>query len=267
MAGPDTRLQPVAAERAVQMLEIVTVSKDDAEGLARTLRSTAALRGHRGVRQIVVDGSQDEEIRIRNAALVNEAANVRYEWQSPNGVSAAFNRGLQLAVGEWVWFLNGGDEVHPQADPGVLLAILERSRSEAIIFDLEFETGPGWRPPMYAIWPPLVNWIPHPATIVRRRSMVEIGGFREDFKIAMDGELWIRLFGGGARADLLAIPLAKFAPDGLSSDPQRVAMEVRKIIWEHRGLIVKRWIENGRMILAAWRGFRRLAKHGTKRLR
>ena len=238
------------------MLTVVSITRDDLPGIQRTICSTRSLRTDSRVSQIVVDSSS-EIVREAVRDMVSREASVRYVWVEPHGISPAFNMGLAESQSKWIWFLNGGDVVHPLLDQELLLGLLAASRADALIFDLEREDGAVPRhPPMYSLWPPLLHWIPHPATIVQREPLLAVGGFREDFRIAMDGELWIRLFGQGYVADLVSFPIAKFAPGGASRSPE-VYQEISRFIRLHHKSLIKRWLQNGRMILGAWRHARK----------
>lgn len=73
----------------------------------------------------VNDGSSDEsEKRIRDFA--SEHKNVRYCCQENAGVSSARNKGLDLAAGEYIWFIDGDDLIEPNC-----LARLYQQANEA----------------------------------------------------------------------------------------------------------------------------------------
>jgi glycosyltransferase involved in cell wall biosynthesis len=241
------------------MLEIISITKDDLEGILSTVHSTRVLREQHSVKQIIVDSSSDTISSSLRSNLVEEK-NIEYIWQEPVGISYAFNMGLQLSNAKWLWFLNGGDEIHPDLDTSLLIALLKSSTADAIIFELEFADRISKRPPLYALWPPVANWIPHPSTLLKRDILNKVGGFDNTYKIAMDGELWIRLFGKGARPDLISLPLTKFASGGISESHNQAAKEVERLIRVHARLLLKRWLQQGIDTLRAWNHFRRLSK-------
>jgi hypothetical protein len=241
------------------MLEIISITKDDMKGILCTVHSTRVLREQYSVKQIVIDSSSDAISSTIRSSLAEEK-NIEYVWQEPLGISYAFNLGLKLSNAKWLWFLNGGDEIHPDLDTKLLISLLESSTADAIIFELEFVDRISRRPPLYALWPPVANWIPHPSTLLRRDTLNEVGGFDNTYKIAMDGELWIRLFGKGARPDLISLPLTKFASGGVSESQEKTAIEVEKLIRLHARLLLKRWLQQGIDTLRAWNHFRRLSK-------
>ena len=241
------------------MLTIISITKNDLDGIKRTLKSTKLLRELNYVRQIVIDSSYIN-IQKELTEIINDEINIKYYWQKPEGVTKAFNYGISLAEESWLWFLNGGDEVHYDLNIELFTKILEYSSADVMIFSLEYHDGQvSIRPPMPFLWPPVVNWIPHPATIIRKEVIQKFNGFNEGFAIAMDNELWMRLFSSDIVTDMISIKIAKFAIAGLSGDVPKTACEVKQIIKLHRKIILKNWLKSALMILRAWHTFKKLS--------
>jgi hypothetical protein len=237
-------------------LHIITVTKDDPDGVAATLRSSRKLRQHPGVLQTIVDGSS-EPVRTQVQGMIPAEENVAYLWRDPDGIAAAFNHGINSADSEWVWFVNGRDEVHPDLDPGFLLRILEVTRSEVLMCEIEYlQSGARFsHPPLWALWPPLY-WVPHPATVMRSRLFSRYGLFDERYRIAMDGELWVRFFAKNLPVDMLSIPLCRYDQEGVSSsDRVNVEREADRIILGNFALLFRLWITRGRFLLTAVRRY------------
>jgi glycosyltransferase involved in cell wall biosynthesis len=233
------------------ILNIITVTKDDIKGLKKTVTSTKKIREEYSICQIIVDSSNSENKKKVINYLQNKK-NVKYYWQEPSGVAAAFNFGLKNAEADWVWFLNGGDEVHDGLDTEFFLNLLSRSSSDAIIFQIEYAQSSliSKHPQMWALWPPLLSWIPHPSTITRKYLYDKYGIFDESLSITMDYEYWIRCFSKDVTVDLVSIPIAKFDQIGSFSElNQLLKAEVRKIIIKYLWLILKKWFNNGLILL------------------
>lgn len=222
-------------------LSIVTITKDDPAGLARTVASTARLRAA-GAEQWVVDGSAADTL----APEVSSAAGCTVVRAEPRGIAAALNVGVAAAAREWVWFLNGGDEVDPQLAVESLHRLLATTQADLVIAGTTYagETQPRPPPPVDRRWPPVRSWIPHPSTLVRRRLFAQVGPFDERFTIAMDYEWWLRAAAAGIEPQVADVPLAVFAPGGLSQRPENLATirrEQHAALCRHRVALGLSW--------------------------
>jgi len=237
------------------MLNIITITKNDIKGLLKTVKSTRDIRGYEGVEQFIIDSSNNNISNGIKKVIKNEK-NITYHWQKPSGRSAAFNYGLSYANKRWIWFLNGGDEANPELNNNHFLYLLSKNNADAIIFQLKYigSTEVPKHPQMWALWPPVLSWIPHPSTIVRKDLYDKYGSYDENLKIAMDYEFWLRCFSKNAVVDLLSIPIACFDQTGISNvQKKQIKKEVRKIINKYLWQIIKRWFYNGYIIIKSFK--------------
>jgi hypothetical protein len=221
------------------LISIVTITKDDVQGRTATIASAHRLR-ELGAEHIVVDGSSEND----RLSPTPEEVNLTVLPRPPCGRADAFNAGLDIANGEWIWFLNGGDTVHEQLDPSWLFALLKKTQADVVTGAIHYagEEHPRPAPPLWGQWPLLVCWIPHPATLVRRSALMRLSGFNPKFKICMDFDLWHRLLSKNTAVDIVALPFARFDINGVSQCRENrrfLAGENAKILWKHKGEIVK----------------------------
>ena len=236
-------------------LTLITVTKDDPDGLARTLTSAAALREH-GAEHIVIDGGGVEPTHQTGAtdALPHGVRCIR---RPPQGVADAFNAGVAAASGTWVWFLNGGDQIESRLDAVFLSRLLSTTRADVIIGGIVYEgrDAPMVHPSPSRQWPSIASWIPHPASVMRRRLFERFGGFDVRYQIAMDYEWWLRVLGRDVIVDLIEVPFAIFAPGGMSQRPEllsRMKRERDDIIRRHQALLWRNETRQGLRLAKAW---------------
>jgi glycosyltransferase involved in cell wall biosynthesis len=108
-------------------LSIVTVVRNDLSGLIRTKQSLEALAASH-FEWVIIDSSDNP---INHSKLINqEGVEIVYRYQTPAGIYAAMNLGFSQSRGEWLWFLNAGDE-----------AILDWKKLETIVHENYMNAG------------------------------------------------------------------------------------------------------------------------------
>lgn len=101
---------------------------------ATIARAIASALGQRGVEpQVIVvdDGSRDDTLRVASDALAHASSAVIDQLGRNSGVSAARNRGLALAKGAFVMFLDADDTLEPNAASMLLEAATGRGAGAA----------------------------------------------------------------------------------------------------------------------------------------
>ncbi|MCV2370154.1 glycosyltransferase family 2 protein [Roseateles oligotrophus] len=115
------------------------------------------------------------------------------------GIARAMNAGALEAKGEYLCHLHSDDYFLHSHVLSRVAQHFERSKADwlfgRILSDVDGALIPEqYRVPEYS-FKRLVqgNFVPHPATFIRTRVFNEIGGFREDLRLAMDYEFFLRL--------------------------------------------------------------------------
>lgn len=200
-------------------LSIVTVVKDDPEGLQRTMASIQA-QGDLDAEVVIVDGSQSP---LENVAL--STLPWRIVRQTPRGIYPAMNAGLEAARGEYVHFLNAGDTFSDSATLTRVLSGLRVAPGVTWAFGgvQFFDTSglplsePTWsyeseRQRLFArgVFPA------HQGVVARTAVLRELGGFDESYIVAADYKLMLRL-AICATPIRWEWPIARFQQGGASS--------------------------------------------------
>lgn len=220
------------------MLNIITITKDNPSELAKTIASAEALRLNYGIIQIVVDSSK-YDIYLSNKEKFKNKKNIKLVRLNRLGISNAFNKGLESTKSKWVWFLNSGDSVYDNLDMDYFIKTIKLSNSDIIVFKIILGNNITKWPPAYKIWPPIQNWLPHPGSIFLRNKLIECGGFDNNYKIAMDADMWFKLFEKGSIIDCIPLVITKFEIGGISSNQKKLSIENVKIILCHFSSIWK----------------------------
>ena len=111
-------------------LSIVTVIKDDYQGLLDTYLSIEELLTKDSIEWIVIDGGTDSE----TLELLNSLPNkIRHFRESDEGIYSAMNKSLDKARGKFIWFLNARDK-NLLGSEAVLRSIHEQPMVDIIKF-------------------------------------------------------------------------------------------------------------------------------------
>lgn len=90
-------------------LSIITISRDFDVNFYKTLNSISQLVCFPGIELIWIIGNANSTINKKQLNFMVEKANIKILKGRDTGIFDAMNKGLSLAVNEFVWFLNSGD--------------------------------------------------------------------------------------------------------------------------------------------------------------
>jgi len=204
-------------------ISIVTVAYNSAATIADTLRSVAA-QSHGDIEHLVIDGaSKDNTLHVVRAY----GAHVSKLLSEPDrGIYDAMNKGLALATGDFVGFLNADDML---ASPDAVASIARAAAAPgtgAVCGDLVYvrkdrpeEVVRCWRCGPFAPARLRYGWMPpHPTLYVRRSLVSELGPFDTQLRIAADYDFILRYLGrSGMQVGYVPEVLVKMRMGGASN--------------------------------------------------
>lgn len=148
------------------------------------------------------------------------------------GRSDAFNKGVSLSTGDYIVMMNAGDLLTDGA--------LEKfARAYQPGYDIikgntiRWNEETGYKSVEYPVvkYPaiPFNFLVCHQSSYISKAIYEKVGSYREDFRVAMDFELMLRLTGAGARFMSIDEDLAIFRMGGISqTDDTRRFIELRQ---------------------------------------
>ncbi len=158
------------------------------------------------------DGSGDDSAEIL-LEFARRDARVIVLRQLNRGIVSALNAGLQVAQGEFVARMDADDVAHPQRFERQVAFLDAESRcvavgSQALQIDREGAAIGPMRAPL--THEEIDRWnlarggggIPHPTAMIRRAAIEAGGRYREAYRWAEDGDLFLRLAEIGRLANL-----------------------------------------------------------------
>jgi glycosyltransferase involved in cell wall biosynthesis len=178
-------------------ISIVTVCFNSADTIEDTIRSVLSQQYSR-LEYIVVDGGSTDgtlDILARYRDRIAKCVSER-----DRGIYDAMNKGVRLAEGEFVGFLNADDVYASPTVIAEIAAALQMDHADGVYGDLvyvgrrdtervvRYWRGGEYRPgAFYSGWVP-----PHPTFFCRTALYRRFGGFNPDYRIAGDFELMLR---------------------------------------------------------------------------
>lgn len=180
-------------------ISVITVCYNAAKTISDTLLSVQ-LQTYSNVEHVIVDGhSTDNTVQI---AQKFQRLDLVVVSEPDEGLYDAMNKGIRVASGEIVIFLNADDYL---ASPTVLTEAaeaFENARADCL-FGNVLMIGSADDPRVFRhiktsrferLALRMGSMPPHPASFFRRQCLLEIGGFDTSYTIGSDFELLVRLF-------------------------------------------------------------------------
>jgi glycosyltransferase involved in cell wall biosynthesis len=149
---------------------------------------------------VIDDGSTDQSLEV----IRSFGDTIKWESSANRGGNAARNRGIALSQGEHIQFLDADDYILPEKI-GRQVACLESTGADVVYGDWRHQhheaDGSTWLEDVAVsgtqedILASLLSgwWVAPVAVLLRRKAVVQIGGWDESLKAAQDTDLMIRL--------------------------------------------------------------------------
>lgn len=148
---------------------------------------------------IADDASDDKEIVRIIERYAKKTDAIKYTIREVNGhICEASNSALELATGEYLAFLDHDDFLWPNALYEVVQAINDHNKPSLLYSDEDklSDEGTHCNPFFKPDWSPNLlrtnNYITH-FTVIQRRLITKVGGFRSTFEGAQDWDLFLRV--------------------------------------------------------------------------
>lgn len=184
-------------------LTIVTINRNNEKGLQDTLQSVLHQTYEGLLEYIVIDGaSSDKSVAVIKSFELQMATNhptYRFTWisEKDNGIYDAMNKGIQNATGEYCLFLNSGDCL---AYDDSLEILMKHNLNGDIVSCNAIYKASQYQEEQYIISPIqpkasdiILKYLPHQATLIRRRLFDEIHLYDISFKVVSDWLFFIEV--------------------------------------------------------------------------
>lgn len=197
-------------------LTIITINRNNCEGLRRTLDSVVN-QTFQDFEYIVIDGASSDG----SAELIKEYPRIDFWVSEPDtGIYNAMNKGIAKANGEYLLFLNSGDEL---IENGPLQSITQNSNADILYFPCIMKYVNGLSavknfPKELRAYFFFRDSINHQSALIKKQLFAEFGLYNESYKILSDFEFWIKsIVIGNCKCQYIDSPISKYDMTGITS--------------------------------------------------
>ncbi|NEN25730.1 glycosyltransferase [Cryomorpha ignava] len=199
-------------------ISIITVAYNSAATIGRTLESLRQ-QTDKSFESIVIDGgSKDATMEIVKSFSDVVSKSIS---EPDKGIYDAMNKGIALAEGKYVAFLNSDDAYFPDTVASVI-AFAEEQNPDIIYGNMQKERQLG-KELFTRIEKPNLQKMPetmgvfHPATFAKKELFERLGGYDLRFRLAADYHWFLRAYIEKADFRYLDKVLVKFSVGGVSN--------------------------------------------------
>ena len=225
------------------VISIITVVYNNKLFLEKTIKSIE-LQTYPNIEYIIIDGNSSDG----TLDLIQANDDIISYWLSEkdNGIYDAMNKGLNSATGDYVWFINAGDQV---TDSGTLQSVINNDPAidvyygDTILID-ENDNFLGMRrlrPPNKLNWKSLGMGLVvcHQALIIKRAL---VGEYNLKYRIAADFDWVMNALKKGTEILNTKTILIKYLQEGFSRHHVALALKERfSIMQKNYGLGITLW--------------------------
>jgi glycosyltransferase involved in cell wall biosynthesis len=218
---------------------VITVVYNGAEHIGRTIESVIA-QTYKQIEYIIIEGkSSDNTLEV----IAGFKGVDRLISEADSGLYDAMNKGLKVATGDYVWFLNSGDQIYAPDTVEKLVAGLDGFPDiiyggTMIIDEKQNEIGDRrLKPPDRLSWKSFRQGmvVCHQSLLVKRELAPE---FNLDYRLSSDIDWAIRAVKSSRQTHNARLILSRFLEGGLTDHNIKAGLKERfKIMREYYGLI------------------------------
>ena len=184
------------------LVSIITVSLNSAATIGDTLNSVSRQQASFGIEHICVDGGSTDGTRqiILDASRRSQA--LRFLFEKDQGLFDAMNKGLSLALGRYVLFLNADDFLVGTSSVADIFSSIRFADAfpEIVMGDVvmgNLDQLGLWRMRRVPRWLPRLPRLgvhpPHQGSFISRQLLLRANGFDRNLRLAGDTILFYRL--------------------------------------------------------------------------
>lgn len=218
-------------------LSIITINKNNALGLENTIRSVLK-QSCDNYEIVVVDGaSTDASVEVIHQIADQTGARMKWLSEPDSGIYNAMNKGIRMASGDYVQFLNSGDCLADETVVERMMRALEQNNYPSILYGNMLKDMPDGmilRDRCFAgqditFLGFYVGSLNHSPAYIRRQLFDKYGLYDETLKIVSDWKWYLQAIAlGEERPVYVDVDVTLFDMHGISETNKGLDKEERK---------------------------------------
>lgn len=221
-------------------LTIISINLNNVVGLEKTMQSVLS-QTCQDIEYLVVDGaSTDGSVDVIRRFAESFGERMKWVSEPDTGIYNAMNKGIRMATGEYLQFLNSGDYLAADDVTERMLAELNRQGNPSMLYgnmikcfpdgrkmlDKSFQGRPVTMLDMY------LSSLPHGSTLIQRRLFEKYGLYDESLRIVSDWEWFLQAILGDEQPRYVNINVLLYDKSGVSSINPEINKQERQAILE-----------------------------------
>ncbi len=221
-------------------LSIITINRNNAAGLEKTMQSVAA-QTYKEFEYIIVDGaSTDGGVEVIKS-FESKFGHLKWVSEPDSGIYNAMNKGIRMASGDYIQILNSGDSLAKEDVTERMLSALGETGDPSVLYGNMVKCFPdgyrmvdksfaGQEITMLGMYTGTVN---HDATYIRRDLFDKYGYYDESLKIVSDWKWYLQaIILGGEKPKYVDMDVTLFDMTGISETSKELDQTERKQVLE-----------------------------------
>ncbi|MCW8828150.1 MAG: glycosyltransferase [Gammaproteobacteria bacterium] len=199
------------------VLSIITITLNDKEGLAETINSVLQQIGGLSIEHIIVDGCSNYDVSGLLRASGSAASLIS---EKDDGLYDAMNKGMRIANGRYLIFLNSGDVFADNSVLKKISKVIEDQDADLIYGDSlerQLDGSVVYKKSRNIKTMPL-GMITHHQSMIFKREVIQNNNikYNTDLRLASDYEFCIEFFKAAKRVAYLPRAISTFQRGGVS---------------------------------------------------
>lgn len=212
-------------------LSIITINLNNAQGLSKTIESVIN-QSFKDYEFIVIDGDSNDD----SLGIINSYKDSINKWlsETDTGIYNAMNKGLNLAQGDYVYFLNSGDRLAAESTLEQVFGVMDYGEDLLYGDSLRRNEVGEWvvhqQPSQITVGRFWGMGICHQTIFYKKKLFDKLGKFDENLKIVADWEFNIRALMDRCTSLHLPLPVVCYEGGGVSAIQTDLAAEEKAVI-------------------------------------